>query len=933
MKQNIFLVALLFLMVTLNSNAQISELTNKAALIVEGKVISKNSYWNENKTRIFTENDVLVSHVFKGTTTDSIISIVTVGGEVDEYFQFQTHTIDLQVEQKGYFLLKDNNTDQSKLRLVNDTYGAFIENNDLNPRIYFQGEVYYKKQFENEIIKQTLAPKISFEDILEDQASQALSITSYCEDPTSSKSINFSFDNVQFSADLTELEFDVMAQVNSPGLHFGRGNIVIAYTEEFGSSVIANQAVEISKGTILQSEAYSIVAVDETNQSVSVSVNSDFSSGNYYTFSSSPESLFRIKINVADITQIGSISFDDISISGQVFYWCRGAYHVFDTVDFNDPISSTSGNELGITYTFENIREINESEMTVDIYAAASDDSYFSDALLFVNYNEFGFGENVVTNGTASFTQDALLENSSIYFNSIRDVDNNTLEISISSFEDQLNFLSSLSSVPMKLGTLSFEIVDCDEDKALSFHPNTVNSNQTYYTGNYPIPKQQYNPVEVQDEEEGKICACLKPEITSFAPMAPMTIPAGNGDILTIYGNNFGQHTSDSNVWFKDGDDGGSSWMRAHPIRDFLWNGVHHWTDNKIEVLVPSVDAEQSIKRPAASGTFRVENECGDDESDDILIIPYALMNRRRTGNASKIALPELDDGGLCFTYQTGLPSWISEEFKKALDAWCPLTEPSFFISETSANIPASNATDGINVVIREKVSSANGKAALLFTGRTEFCTSGSVEAHYITDVDIQIDPSSTDIFLPTSADRINMRNALKHELGHVHMINHAIIPNVIFVEDQSIVYYSFTATSSGGNNIAIKPNDIVGANLVFPNSNAILGSGCGSPIQHSTQCGVLCSGVNATQELNIGSDVIIFPNPTGENISIRSLDVQFEKSGIFTITDSSGRIVLSKECEANTSSIEINLDLPSGAYFIKYQGKSGLFTKKLIIQ
>ena len=930
MKQNIFLVALLSLLVSLNSNAQMSELTNKATLIVQGKVISKNSFWNQNRTRIFTENEVLVSHVFKGTTTDSIISIVTVGGEVDDYFQFQTHTIDLQIEQKGYFLLTDNNNDQSKLRLVNDTYGACIETNDLNPRIHFQGEVYYKKQFENEIIQQTLAPKVSIEDMLREQASQSLSITSYCEDPTTSKSVNFSFDNVQFSDDFSELEFDVMAQVNIPGLYFGRGNIIIAYTEEFGSSVIANQTVEIFKGSILQSEAYSIYAVDETSQSVSLSVSSDFNSGNYHTFSSSPESLFRIKLDVADITQIGSISFDDISISGQVFYWCRGSYHVFDNVDFDDPISSTSGNEVGITYTFENIKEINESEVTVDIFAAASDDSYFSDALLFVNYNEFGFGENVVTNGTANFIQDGLLENSSIYFNSIRDVDNNTLEIVISSFEDQLNSLSSLSSTPTKLGTLSFEILDCEEDKGLSFHPNTSNNNQTYYTGNYPIPKQQYDPIVIEDEDEGKICACPKPEIESFAPM---TIPAGNGDILTINGNNFGQHSSDSNVWFKDGDDGGSSWMRAHPIRDFLWNGVHHWTDTKIEVLVPSVDAEQSIKRPAASGTFRVENECGDDESDDILVIPYALMNRRRTANASKIALPELDDGGLCFTYQTTLPDWIKIEFKKALDAWCPLTEPSFYISDTDATILASNATDGINVVIREQVSSANGKAALLFTGRTEFCTSGSVEAHYITDVDIQIDPSYTDIFLPTPADRIDMRNALKHELGHVHMINHAIIPNVIFVEDQSIVYYSFTATSSGGNDIDIKPDDIVGANLVFPNSNTILGSGCGSPIQKSIQCGAFCSEVNATEELNIGSDVIIFPNPTGEHISIRSLDVQFEKSGLFTITDNSGRIVLSKKCEANTTNIEINLDLPSGAYFIKYQGENGLFTKKLIVQ
>src|SRR5690606_8492996 len=267
-----------------------------------------------------------------------------------------------------------------------------------------------------------------------------------------------------------------------------------------------------------------------------ISVNSDFEvSVTPYTFSASPESLFRVKLLIADFTQIGNISFDDVDISGRVYYWCRGAYELFDEVILDDPITNTEsqpGSEIGITYTFENATtNFDETEFSIELFAQATNNSYYSDGFIYVNYNELGFGQSVVTNGNFTFETGSFIGNPNVYTPFISDTDNNTLLILIFAQQgtDQSN-LSLLSTVPQKLGKLTFDILDCDEDKELSFDPIEMQSAGTiHYTGNMPIPWELYDPIIADDEENGKICGCSNPVITGFTPD---NIPAGNGDIL-----------------------------------------------------------------------------------------------------------------------------------------------------------------------------------------------------------------------------------------------------------------------------------------------------------------------------------------------------------------------------------------------------------------
>ncbi|OIQ27761.1 MAG: hypothetical protein BM564_11830 [Bacteroidetes bacterium MedPE-SWsnd-G2] len=93
--------------------------------IVEGKVISKTSYWNETRTNIYTINTVEVYKVFKGAELTTI-EIVTPGGFVGSQGEKITPSLDLQVNNKGIFLLIPSTTNFNSTEVSSrDKYKAY----------------------------------------------------------------------------------------------------------------------------------------------------------------------------------------------------------------------------------------------------------------------------------------------------------------------------------------------------------------------------------------------------------------------------------------------------------------------------------------------------------------------------------------------------------------------------------------------------------------------------------------------------------------------------------------------------------------------------------------------------------------------------------------------------------------------------------------
>lgn len=76
--------------------------------IIEGKVVSKESFWDISRQNIYTVNTIEVFKVFKGNV-QSTVEVITEGGEVDLIAQITTLSLELSVGDIGTFMLHDSN--------------------------------------------------------------------------------------------------------------------------------------------------------------------------------------------------------------------------------------------------------------------------------------------------------------------------------------------------------------------------------------------------------------------------------------------------------------------------------------------------------------------------------------------------------------------------------------------------------------------------------------------------------------------------------------------------------------------------------------------------------------------------------------------------------------------------------------------------------
>ena len=112
-----------------NESAGMKKLTQRADVILTGKVIQKHSSWNETKTRINTKTTVQVEEYLKGKGNGNSVEITCPGGEVGEVGELYTHMPKFENnEQVLVFLKKDQkkkgykvlNGEEGKITLQSD---------------------------------------------------------------------------------------------------------------------------------------------------------------------------------------------------------------------------------------------------------------------------------------------------------------------------------------------------------------------------------------------------------------------------------------------------------------------------------------------------------------------------------------------------------------------------------------------------------------------------------------------------------------------------------------------------------------------------------------------------------------------------------------------------------------------------------------------
>lgn len=115
MRKNTLLGLLFVLIISKSISAQIllkevslNEQIEKSTLVVEGKVISKRSFWDANQEKIYTVNTLEVQKVFKGEAL-STVEIITLGGVVGFDAQVVYPSLRLKKEDVGVFTLYESN--------------------------------------------------------------------------------------------------------------------------------------------------------------------------------------------------------------------------------------------------------------------------------------------------------------------------------------------------------------------------------------------------------------------------------------------------------------------------------------------------------------------------------------------------------------------------------------------------------------------------------------------------------------------------------------------------------------------------------------------------------------------------------------------------------------------------------------------------------
>ena len=101
----------------------LSQRVPQSSLIIEGKVINQQSFWNNTHDKILTSNLIEVYKTFKNSSA-AYIEIVTEGGIVGNDKHVFEPTLELEVGDVGVFTLNQNNQSSQFGKQVYDAYAS-----------------------------------------------------------------------------------------------------------------------------------------------------------------------------------------------------------------------------------------------------------------------------------------------------------------------------------------------------------------------------------------------------------------------------------------------------------------------------------------------------------------------------------------------------------------------------------------------------------------------------------------------------------------------------------------------------------------------------------------------------------------------------------------------------------------------------------------
>jgi len=137
----------------------------KSALVFEGKVIDKKSFYNTQHTFIYTRNTIQIYKLFKGAVSSKTIDIITEGGTMGDTMLTATASANLKIGDVGILMaeplkiISPDNLATSAYKFYGDIQGFFNYNlKNKTASVPFKNYTDIKNQLYNTIIKKVGKP-------------------------------------------------------------------------------------------------------------------------------------------------------------------------------------------------------------------------------------------------------------------------------------------------------------------------------------------------------------------------------------------------------------------------------------------------------------------------------------------------------------------------------------------------------------------------------------------------------------------------------------------------------------------------------------------------------------------------------------------------------------------------------------------------------
>ncbi|MCG8330469.1 MAG: hypothetical protein MI974_22410 [Chitinophagales bacterium] len=437
--------------------------------------------------------------------------------------------------------------------------------------------------------------------------------------------------NVDFEGNLVNGSMDVKVKTNDNSKPLISLSMEMKYDNEvFGENAIANQVILPTLNESIQSSSiaqyYSIESQDIQLDQAQVKLEKDASQGlgEFLIINTVLQPTMQLHFSIPlEVFLNFSTQIDDLIdiISLDASFFCDGRVISFDEIVFEDypiGINYEGSGGGGITYSFENLAyNSSTNALSIDLFASSPQPTILDAGRLLINYNSNTFLPFQQSNDLLDYAAGAdFFSYLNPFSNDITDVDAGTLQFDFESPSNaSIDDLVTITSEGTYLFTFTLTFNDCDQSPDLSFNETEMQDLSFYFEEQtFPIPIV-YETVIANDSENTIACGdCSEPII--ITEWDPTQIVAGDNQILTIKGNNFGLFERGANpgmdgdgssVLFYNGDFSPSSNPNEPPTQpeyiaagkaDFEFNNVLKWTDTEIKVKVPSSNYDGGSKGP-----------------------------------------------------------------------------------------------------------------------------------------------------------------------------------------------------------------------------------------------------------------------------------------------------------------------------------------------